>query len=117
MRYLTKIAIGIMVLSGLIYFTSFVFAIPAQAGDRAVLGREGDDGLIEEMIILTFKPGEYDNVRSEVESGIRVVVLDRSETEAGAEVFYLVIEISEETGRMGWVAEEYIHEITERPKF
>ena len=115
MRNLTKIAIGIMVLLGLAYFASSVLAIPSQTGDRAILGKEGDDGLIEEMIILTFKPGEYDNVRSEVESGIRVVVLDKSEIEAG--VFYLVIEITEGTGRMGWVAEDYIYEITERPQF
>jgi len=115
MRNSKRIAIGIMVLLALIYFASSTFAVPSQPGDRAILGREGDDGLIEEMIILTFKPGEYDNVRSEVESGIRVVVLDKSETEAG--IFYLVIEIKEETGRAGWVAEDYIHEITERPKF
>ena len=107
--------IALMILFISTLFVSSSFAIPAQPGDRAILGREGDSGLIEEMIILTFKPGEYDNVRSEVESGIRVVVLDKSETEAG--VFYLVIEIKEETGRAGWVAEDYIHEITERPKF
>lgn len=115
MRHLKNIAIGIMFLLGLIYFTSFAFAIPAQAGDRAILGREGGSGLIEEMIILTFKPGEYDNARSEVESGIKVVVLDKSEIEAG--IFYLVIEISDGIGRMGWVAENYVHEITERPEF
>ena len=111
MKNLIRILIPIMIL----LIASSAFAIPAQVGDRAILGREGDGGLLEEMIILTFKPGEYDNVRSEVESGIRVVVLDKSETEAG--VFYLVIEIKEETGRAGWVAEDYIHEITERPKF
>lgn len=107
--------IALIILFASTFFASPSFAIPAQAGDRAVLGIEGDNGLVEEMIVLLFRPGEYNDVRSEVESGIKVVVLDKTEVEAGT--FYLVIEISEETGRMGWVAEEYIYEITERPKF
>ena len=115
MKNSKSIAISIMVLLALMYFASSVFAIPAQVGDRAILGREDGGDLIEETIILTFKPGDYDDVRSEIESGIRIVVLDKSEIEAGT--FYLVIEISEEIGRMGWIAEDYIYEITERPQF
>lgn len=118
MRNLKSIAIGIVVLLGLAYFTSAAFAISAERDNFIVLGRngqnsEGESVLIEEKIILKSAPNINSPEQGRLDTGTSVRVLDIVQIEA--ETFYLVMKVGEGGGLSGWVSEDYIYEVLSGP--
>ena len=96
-----------------LYLTQPALALSPEKGDFVTLGREADEQLIDEKINLKATAGVCDAILSSVKSGTAVLVLDTKTVDA--KKFYIVSTIGKDGGMMGWIGEEYIHEILPGP--
>ena len=108
MKTLKVFGIAIIVL----FIVSSAFALSADKGNFITLGREGDDGMVDEKISLYREPAG-DVITARLQSGIAVLVLD--ERVEGGEKYYIVSTVGREGGIMGWTTEEYIYEVLSGP--
>jgi len=111
MRNLKLFAIASIIL----LVASSSFAVSAERGEFIVLGRDQDGELSDEKVTLSVEPGVTTETQAMLQSGTEMLVLDKREVEGA--IYYILSTVGPEGGITGWVTEDYIYELTERPVY
>jgi len=109
MKNLIAVLAPIMIL----LIASTCFAVSAEKGDIAILGREENGELKKEKIDLRPGPG-IDFSLGQIESGAEIEILDT--TEYNGKRFHNILVRGEAGGQIGCVSEDYIYKILPPPE-